>query len=445
MQVYNNIRNKIHQRNIQSGTKIIVLDDDPTGCQTVHDVVLSFQWDIETLKKLISDNDCFYILTNSRALPGNEAYRLIAEICNNIHNTGFPADKLRIICRTDSTLRGHFMEETKAVFDNLKMFDGLLVIPFFEEGGRVTKDDIHYVIQNGEMIPANETEFAKDTVFAYSTAWLPAWIEEKSDGYFWKENVVSISLEDLRSANHSIILEKLMNAGNGTPIIINAMEDSDLDYFCTVLQEAEDQGKRFLYRTGASFVKIRAGIQDKSLYIPSGAKKAGLILAGSYVNKTTAQINYLIENSDVKQIELSIKMIMSRQQKYKREILKRINEYLKDGQTALVYTQRELSKERNPEKQLIAGETISLFLAELVSGLSEKPGYIVSKGGITSHQVALHGLKIRQAKVLGQILPGVPVIKTDPQAGIPDIDYIIFPGNVGDESSVHDVFKKYNS
>ena len=441
--MHNNIRNTIYQRNIKSATKIIVLDDDPTGCQTVHNIVLSFRWDTETLKKLISENDCFYILTNSRALPGREAYNLIAQICGNILDTGYPADRFRIICRTDSTLRGHFMEETKAIFDNLKAFDGLLVVPFFKEGGRITKDDTHYVIQDGKMIPANETEFAKDANFGYKNAWLPAWIEEKSDGFYRKENVISISLEEIRSVNYTSILTKLLNTVNGTPIIVNAMEDSDLDYFCAVLQEAEDQGKRFLYRTGASFVKIRAGIQDKSLHMPSVVNGAGLIVAGSYVNKTNAQINYLIGNSDIKQIELSIKKIISQRDKYKNEIISKTDHYLRDGKTVLVYTERELFKENDPDRQLLTGETISLFLAGIVSGLSEKPGFIVSKGGITSHQVALHGLKIQQAKVLGQILPGVPVIKTDSKAGIPDIDYIIFPGNVGSESAVYEVVKKY--
>jgi uncharacterized protein YgbK (DUF1537 family) len=441
----NDTRGSIYLKNLETGTKIVVLDDDPTGCQTVHDIVLTFHWDTGTLKKLIEENDCFYILTNSRALPGHEAYDLIARITGNLVRTGYPLDKIRIICRSDSTLRGHFMEETQAVYDNFQLYDGLVVVPFFKEGGRLTKDDTHYVVQDGKMVPANQTEFARDPSFGYRNAWLPAWIEEKSDGRYKKETVASISLEEIRSENFDSVYEKLMSAENGAPIIVNAMEDSDVDYFCTVLQVAEERGKRFLYRSGASFVKIRAGITDKPLYVPVGTGNAGLIIVGSYVNKTTRQVSYLLDKSGVHHIELLVERILSDgAEEYKNEIIRLTDKHLEKGETLLIFTERELKKDEDPDKQLMTGEIISLFISSLVEGISVRPGYILSKGGITSHQVALNGLKIKEARVLGQIMPGVPVIRTDSNAGIPDVDYIIFPGNVGTDSSLYEILNKYS-
>lgn len=66
--------------------KIIVLDDnDPTGSQTVHSCLLLLKWDIETLKKGLQDaSPIFFVLTNTRALPPDEARLIIREVCQNL-------------------------------------------------------------------------------------------------------------------------------------------------------------------------------------------------------------------------------------------------------------------------------------------------------------------------------------------------------------------------
>lgn len=54
--------------------KIIVLDDDPTGSQTVHGCLLLMQWDVETLEEGLRDSSpLFFVLTNTRALPPDGA------------------------------------------------------------------------------------------------------------------------------------------------------------------------------------------------------------------------------------------------------------------------------------------------------------------------------------------------------------------------------------
>jgi uncharacterized protein YgbK (DUF1537 family) len=45
----------------------------------------------------------------------------------------------------------------------------------------------------------------------------------------------------------------------------------------------------------------------------------------------------------------------------------------------------------------------------VVRSLTTKPRFLLVKGGITASDVATHGLDIKKALVMGQILPGVPV------------------------------------
>ena len=47
--------------------KIIVLDDDPTGVQTVHDLSVYTDWSYESVRQgFLEERKMFYILTNSR-------------------------------------------------------------------------------------------------------------------------------------------------------------------------------------------------------------------------------------------------------------------------------------------------------------------------------------------------------------------------------------------
>ena len=77
----------------------------------------------------------------------------------------------------------------------------------------------------------------------------------------------------------------------------------------------------------------------------------------------------------------------------------------------------------------------------MVKRLSVEPSFVVAKGGITSADVGVKALAIRKARVAGQIQPGVPVWIADENSKFPDIPYVIFPGNVGDDETLHDAVK----
>ena len=74
--------------------------------------------------------------------------------------------------------------------------------------------------------------------------------------------------------------------------------------------------------------------------------------------------------------------------------------------------------------------------------LEVRPRYLIAKGGITSSDLATKGLGVKRARVLGQILPGVPVWELGPETKFPGLPYVVFPGNVGGPEALQDAVQK---
>ena len=160
--------------------KIVVLDDDPTGVQTVHDISLYTGWYEESLREAFREgNDLFYILTNSRGFTEEQTRAAHIEIAEAVDKVAKESGREYIfISRSDSTLRGHYPLETKLLKESYEhntgvQIDGEILCPFFKEGGRFTIEDVHYVKYGDELVPAHETEFAKDKTFGYTAENLP--------------------------------------------------------------------------------------------------------------------------------------------------------------------------------------------------------------------------------------------------------------------------------
>ena len=61
--------------------KIVVLDDDPTGVQTVHDISVYTNWDKDSIHQgFEEENNLFYILTNSRGFTVEQTTKAHHEI-----------------------------------------------------------------------------------------------------------------------------------------------------------------------------------------------------------------------------------------------------------------------------------------------------------------------------------------------------------------------------
>ncbi len=435
--------------------KIVVLDDDPTGVQTIHDIPVYTDWEFATIESGFNDpSSMFFILTNSRSFTSKETVRVHREIAQNIYKASKILGKdFIIISRSDSTLRGHYPLETKVLKDTLEeisdiSIDAEVVFPFFKEGGRFTIGNIHYVQENEYLVPASETEFAKDKTFGYKNSHLGKWIEEKTEGRFLEKETQYISLEDLRKADLDGIAAQLMIAKDFSKIVVNAIDYVDVKVFTIALLKALDQGKRFIFRTAASFTKVIGGVTDKALLtrqdlIKDRRSNGGIIIIGSHVKKTTEQLEELKSLEMVRFVEFNQHLIVNPNE-IEMEVWRVVDicdECIGEGKTVAVYTRRDRLdfNTGNSEDELKLAVKISHSIASIIHKLKKKPAFVIAKGGITSSDVATIGLEIKKAVVAGQIKEGIPVWITGDESRFPGIPYIIFPGNVGTRKTLKEV------
>ncbi|QPC76294.1 hypothetical protein HYE68_007046 [Fusarium pseudograminearum] len=440
---------------------LVILDDDPTGTQTCHDVTILTVWDVPTVVsafKELGTGNGFFILTNSRALHPPQARDLMIEVCTNLkaasQEVGLPYE---IVLRGDSILRGHFPLEPEAVEHVNGAFDAWILCPFFLQGGRYTINDIHYVHEGDHLIPAADTPFAKDATFGYKSSNLRDYVVEKSKGQIPHSNIDSIDLEAIRVGGPDAVLKKIMGLPkrDKAPVVlaINAAADEDMDVVITALLKASQQGKKYLYRTGAAFVSSRLGISSipplSASQLGLSKEVGGLIIAGSYVPKTTAQLDSLVTKSgdNLTTITLNVKALLKSDESAKQDVSNAIelaSQKIKNGQDVLVMTSRELIVGKDEVESLDIGSIIAKALVSFLQNLEQKPRYIIAKGGITSSDMATKGLRMKRALIVGQAAPGVPMWRCDePESKWPGINYVVFPGNVGHNDSLYEVVRQW--
>ena len=421
---------------------IIVLDDDPTGTQTVHSVPVITEWSVEAINNEFKlQTPLFYILTNSRALVASEANNLGKEIGRNLKKLN---QNVWIISRGDSTLRGHFPNEIDALVAGLAWKNDYLtiLIPAFFEGNRFTKNDIHYLKEGENWIPVGETPYAKDKTFGYKSSNLKDWVEEKTKGKIKKEEVASISIDNLENDSDAVILEII---GKATKVlIINAMNQSHLDKFSEIVKKSN---RRIIFRTGASFVSSFGQISKKPLLqktelLSSESKNGGLIIVGSHVPKSTAQLNELLK-TDITPLEFEVETFLGNSANYLTGLSHSINSFLSNNQDVVIFTSRNLVATQNEEESLKLSIRVSEGMIKLVQNLSVQPRFFIAKGGITSSDLATKGLGVKRAIVLGQIAAGIPVWKLGTEAKFPNMTYTVFPGNVGQNETLREIYEIY--
>ena len=438
--------------------KIVVLDDDPTGVQTVHDISVYTDWTKDSIRQGFQEkNNLFYILTNSRGFTQDETTLAHNEIAANVDAVAKELGKEYIfISRSDSTLRGHYPLETEILRTNYEKntgcsIDGELLGPFFKEGGRFTIDDVHYVRYGNELIPANETEFAKDKTFGYQAATMPEYVEEKTKGAYPARNVVCISLDEIHQMAIDEIEQKLLHVQGFNKIIVNAVDYADLKVFCVALYRAMAKGKVFMFRTAAAIVKVMGGVSDQPLLekeqmVRANELHGGIIVVGSHTEKTTRQLEALKQLSDIRFVELDATKVAETGglEKEVERCLALEEAWIRDGKTVCCYTSRALitADTGNKEDELRLSVRISDAVQSLVGGLSVVPKFVIAKGGITSSDVGTKALGVKRANVLGQIEPGIPVWQTGAESKFPGIPYVIFPGNVGEDTTLRYAVEK---
>ena len=437
-----------------SNKKIVVLDDDPTGVQTVHDISVYTSWDKDSIRAgFDEENSLFYVLTNSRGFTAEQTTKAHHEIAAVVDEVAKETGKEYIfISRSDSTLRGHYPLETellKADYEKNtgKVIDGEILCPFFKEGGRFTIENVHYVKYGDELVPANETEFAKDKTFGYTAATMPEYVEEKTKGAYKKEDVTCISLEDIHNMEIDKIEEQLLAVHDFNKIIVNAVDYVDVKVFCVALYRAMRKGKVYMMRTAAAIVKVMGGVTSQPLLtreqmVVKETENGGIIVVGSHTEKTTRQVEALKELKEIEFIELDATLVKD-DAAFDAEVqrcLEKEEACIKSGRTVCCYTTRALitADTGDKEDELRLSVKISDAVQSLVGRLSVTPAFVIAKGGITSSDVGTKALAVKRANVLGQIRPGIPVWQTGDESRFPLTPYVIFPGNVGDDETLRE-------
>jgi uncharacterized protein YgbK (DUF1537 family) len=432
--------------------KIVVLDDDPTGVQTVHDISVYTNWEKESIRQGFAEkNNLFYVLTNSRGFTVEQTTKAHNEIAAVVDEVAKETGREYIfISRSDSTLRGHYPLEPQILKDNYekhtgKTIDGEILCPFFKEGGRFTIDNVHYVKYGDELVPANETEFAKDKTFGYQAATMPEYVEEKTKGAYKASDVTCISLEDIHNADIDKIEAQLMAVKDFNKIVVNAVDYVDVKVFCVAMYRAMAKGKVFMFRTAAAIVKVMGGVTDQALLdrkqmVVKETSNGGIVVVGSHTDKTTRQVECLKELKDIEFIELDATLVKD-DAAFEAEVKRCLDKEeacIRAGKTVCCYTTRALitADTGDKEDELRLSVKISDAVQSLVGSLTVTPSFVIAKGGITSSDVGTKALAVRKANVLGQIKPGIPVWQTGEESKFPLTPYVIFPGNVGEAETL---------
>ncbi len=444
--------------------KFVVIDDDPTGSQTVHDCLLLLKWDCPTLVKgFESKSNLFFILANTRSLSENDAKLIIEEICKNLKTviaSQASEEEIIFISRGDSTLRGHNFLEPNALNSCLGPFDATFHIPAFIEGKRLTVNGSHFV----DKTPINQTIFARDKIFGFETSNVKNLLFQKSKSQINLEDIQNILLTDIEILNdeeNNIVFKTLKNLKNNKHVIVDIENYSQLEKFSSVIKKLTKQ-KKFLFRTAASFISSISEKKSSSecetffsnLRLRSKNKSflPGLIIVGSYVELSTIQLKNLLEISNCNPIELDVfeffKITSSRnyhrlRNLFKKKFLKEIRFSFEKGRTPVLFTSRKFMS-LDYSEQFNFYNSLAHFIAELVADLKYEIGYLISKGGITTNVILSNGLNADYVYLEGQILTGISVVTYNLKNNT-SLPIVTHPGNIGTKDSLVNIWKVFEN
>ena len=446
---------------------LVVLDDDPTGTQSVSDISVLTRWEEEdfcwAFTHLVGTRPApaVYVLTNTRGLEPVEAAARNREVITNALAAAVQTGStLGFVSRSDSTLRGHYPLEPDVIAATLKEVagqrtDGVVIVPAFPDAGRITIGGVHYMRNGGTLIPVAETEFAKDASFGFRNSELARYVEEKSSGRFKAADVIVLDLNIIRGGA-ALIAGAVAGATDSKPIVVDVVTENDLRALALGLAEAESRGKKMLYRVGPPFVRARIGQEEhpplsghEVFAGTSPAPYGGLIVVGSHVDLTTRQLKVLTDrNRSARIVQIQVESLLDEKLALDHvgAVVSAIVTALADGDV-VVHTSRLLIKTDDPAESLRIARTVSDAVVDVVSRTlkARSPRFVIAKGGITSSDVAAHGLEIRHAIVRGPMLPGIVSLWEPVDGPAKGIPFVVFAGNVGNDESLFDVVRKLSN
>jgi len=159
------------------------------------------------------------------------------------------------------------------------------------------------------------------------------------------------------------------------------------------------------------------------------------------VERSTRQLQHVISHCPVAPIHIDLDEMARDRDGLLRGLLRQVSQALQGQRSAVLYTSRGERQFHSKAERLAFGERVSELLVQLVQGLPEAIGFLISKGGITSNDTLSRGLELRAARVLGQVRPGCSVVRCPhDHPRFPDLPVVIFPGNVGGDETLSEVF-----
>jgi uncharacterized protein YgbK (DUF1537 family) len=407
---------------------IAVLDDDPTGVQTLSRVRVLLDWGEDRVPQALAHAESVHLLTNSRAFGGQDARALVGSAASAV-DTSTP--EATIVLRGDSTLRGHVLEEYLGVRDAWQSdrYPPLILVPALPSAGRVTIGGVQFLERDGERIPVHMTEFAHDGPFAYSSSRLLEWADERTAGLFKAENGLEIGLESLRLAGPQALVDTVQQATSApvpTAVSVDAETAEDVEAVAEGVRRAVAQGGEFVVRCGPTLAgALGHATALTSADFPLSAQV--LVVCGSYVQQSVRQLESLLSRFPEQVIEVDPFDLSSADERRFSAITSRLRRQLDTSGLAVL----AVSSPR-PESlsDLSSGLRVARGLAALVASLDRPQALVVLKGGVTSAVVIKDGLGALEAEVVGPVLPGVAlwqILEPDPRP------VLVVPGNVGDD------------
>jgi uncharacterized protein YgbK (DUF1537 family) len=461
--------------------KVVVFDDDPTGSQTLHGCPLLLRWDRASLRRGLEHPSPFlFLLANTRALDPLEAAERLRAICRELRPALAEAQaagrlgQWLLVSRGDSTLRGHFPLEVDVLAEELGPFDATLLAPAFLPGGRTTRDGVHLL----HGAPVHTTPFARDRLFGYQSSDLPGWVEEKSGGRIPAAAVQRLSLAELDRAAAALkgaqrgemaaggfqqLCARLAGFEGNPCVAVDGERPQQLAALGAAVREltapaaAERWGRprRFLFQCAASLLNGLVELGEQPLdpvglaalrrRDGAGQPLPGLVLVGSHVPLADAQLERLLAEQGCSGLELPVaKLARVLEGPAPQELLAslecqwgdQLEALLADGRTPVLHTSRGELPCRHAAERRRLGLALAGLMARLAARLAPRLGYLISKGGITSHTLLADGLELALVELQGQLAPGLSLVLTPAAAAVPRLPVVTFPGNLGDGDSL---------
>lgn len=442
------------RRALGQARRLVVLDDDPTGTQTIRDLPVLTRWTVEDIRWAVRQPTAgFFVLTNTRSLAPEAAAarnREVALACLTAARE--EGVRLAFASRSDSTLRGHFPLETDVIGDVVAghddPIDAVLLAPAYIDAGRITVGGVHWLRTAEGLTPVGDSEFARDATFGYRSSRLADWVEDKSAGRIRRDDVTELTLDEIRTATPEALRDRLAAARGGRVVAADAAEDDDLRAVVLAVLGAEEAGSQMIYRVGPSFVRARVGqeamppIADERLRALVSPGAHGLVVVGSHVELTSRQLARLADRRRFVGVELDVRAVIDdeRAEQHLREAVATATAAL-DTALVVLSTSRTLVTGANEAESLDIARRVSAALTRTTGEIVAKrrPGYVVAKGGITSSDVATDALGIDRAWVRGSLLPGIVSLWEAASGSAAGLPYVVFAGNVGGDDSLADV------